>query len=608
MKNISWSQLNIILAIIIATVLLLGGIGGILYSSPRERVVVADVKELNDAWIVQTSGDYDSSTDLPCNLEIGKGEAVSISHFLPEDLGQDYGIAFRSVYNAVQVKVGDTILYQYGIDERRPFTGSPVPNWNFVPLDSDYAGELLTITQVSNDGKYAGVFPSIQLGSRSALLYQQWKQNGWGLLLSLVLLLLAGGLALVFIMSGLYRTVDAEVWRYLVFAGITAVWSMSGSPLLSMVTRNGFFFWLMHNLTRMVIPIVWLFLLRGFADKRRLILSIDLGIFASCICYVVVVILQMLSLLEISEIYDALGILYGIGFLVYTAGMLVGWIGYNMKELRFIAVVNTLFLIAGIVNLFLRPNPLYQTEGTFWQISVMLYLFLLLGVVVERVLWQMNQRISQTEAEYAGQRQMAVRMMNPNFLFAVLNTILAMEKAKSGNAAKLVFAFSKYLRYNLDSVREERLVTFEEELGHIAAYLEIQQLRIPELKVTIEDKIHDFSIPMRSIEAIVENAVKHGIEKHKERGQVIIRSYERRDSYAIQIVDDGVGFDTDLLYRKQTPTSMKTTQERLHALGAVIEVNSRLNKGTIVTVKIPKAVRDVRSLEDAGRNGKDSNS
>lgn len=608
MKNISWSQLNIILAIIIATVILMGGVGAIFYSSPRERVVVADVEELNDAWIVQTSGDYDSSTDLPCNLEIEKGEVVSISHFLPENLGEDYGIAFRSVYNAVQVKVGDAVIYQYGIDERRPFTDSPVPNWNFVPLNSDYAGELLTITQISNDDKYTGLFSSVQFGSRSALLYQQWKQNGWGLLLALVLLLLAGGLALVFIMSGLYRTVNADVWRYLVFAGITAVWSMSGSPLFSMVTKNGFFFWLIHNLTRMVIPITWLFFLRGFAEKRRLILSIDLGIFAACVGYVVVVILQILGLLEISEIYNALGILYGIGFLIYTAGMMAGWIGYSMKELRFVAVVNVLFFITGIVNLFLRPNPLYQTEGTFWQISVMLYVFLLLGVVVERVLCQMNQRIRQTEAEYEGQRQMAVRMMNPNFLFSVLNTILAMTKAKSGSAPKLVFAFSQYLRYNLDSVKEERLVSFEEELKHIAVYLEIQQLRIPELKVTIEDKIHDFSIPMRSIEAIVENAVKHGIEKHKEQGQVIIRSYERRDSYAIQIVDDGVGFDTDLLYRKQTPTSMKTTQERLHALGAVLEVNSRLNKGTIVTVKIPKAVRDVQRQENAGMNGKDSNS
>lgn len=608
MKNISWSQLNIILAIIITTALLLGIVGGILYRTPGKRVTVADVEEMNDAWIVETNADYDSSTDLPCNLEAAKGEAISISHFLPDDLGQDYGLAFRSVYNAVQVKIGDTVIYQYGIDERRPFISSPVPNWNFIPLDRAYAGQLLTITQISYYGKYAGFFPPIQFGSRSALLYQQWRENGWGLLLSIVLLLLSGGLTLVIVVTGMSRKVDACIWYYLIFAGLTALWSISGSPLISVYVKNGFLFWLFHILTRMVIPVAWLLFLRCFANKRRLILSIDIGILAACICYVVIVILQMLGLLEFAVTYNILGTLYGAGFLVYTAGTLAGWLGYGIQELRTIGISSALFGITGIVNLFLRPDPIYQTENTFWQISVMVYLFLMLGVAVEAVIRQMNQKVAQAEAEYEGQRQIAVRMMNPNFLFATLNTLLAMTKAKSGNAAKLVFAFSRYLRYNLDSVREERLVSFEEELEHIAVYLEIQQLRMPELRVTIEDKIHDFSVPVRSIEAIVENAVKHGIGKHENRGQVIIRSYERRDSFAVQIVDDGAGFDTDLLYRKQTPTSMKKNQERLSAVGAVIEVNSRLQKGTIVTVKIPKTVRSAqRQKEYDDPDGKDSN-
>lgn len=135
------------------------------------------------------------------------------------------------------------------------------------------------------------------------------------------------------------------------------------------------------------------------------------------------------------------------------------------------------------------------------------------------------------------------------------------------------------------------MIPFEEELGHITAYLEIQQMRLPDLQVVIEDKFHDFQVPARSIEAIVENAVKHGIGKNENKGRVIVRSYERRDAYAIQIVDEGAGFDTDMLYRKETPTSMKTLRERLEqTIDAVIEVNSKLEKGTIVTVKIPKAM------------------
>ncbi|MCM1496210.1 MAG: histidine kinase [Bacteroides sp.] len=589
MKNISWSQLNIILAIVIGTIFLLGILGGVIYQSPRERAAYADVADMNDAWIVETNQDYDWATDLPCNLETPKGTAVSISHFLPEDIGMDYGIAFRSVYNEVQVKAGDTILYQYGVNERRPFLSSPVPNWNFVPIDQQYAGQLITITQISDYGAYSGLFTKVEAGSRSALLHQQWKESGWNILLSVLLLLLSGGLVWIALGLQIQKKLDFQFRYYMLLACVIAIWSISGSPLISVFVKNGYLFWLLHILTRMAIPVVYLMFLRCFAQKPQLITAIDFGVIASAVLYVIVVILQLLGLLEFPVTYDILGILYSVGFLVCTTGLLVGWLRYGRKELRAIAISNTLLAVIGIVNVFIRPNPLYQLESTLWQIGVILYLFLLLAIVVQVVLKQMDQRVEHVEAEYQSQRSIAVTMMSPNFLFASLNSLLAMTKAGSRSSAKFVFAFSKYLRYNLDSVREERLIPFPEELEHIAAYLELQQMRIPNLTVVIEDKMHDFAVPARSIEAIVENAVKHGMEKQERSGQVTVRSYERRDSYAIQIVDEGMGFDTDLLYRKTTPTSMQVVRERLeYYLGASVEVNSRPYKGTIVTVKIPK--------------------
>ena len=105
-------------------------------------------------------------------------------------------------------------------------------------------------------------------------------------------------------------------------------------------------------------------------------------------------------------------------------------------------------------------------------------------------------------------------------------------------------------------------------------------------------------MPSRSLEAIVENAVKHGIGKNENQGKVIVRSYERRDSYAVQIVDEGIGFDPYMLYRKETPTSMKRIRERLaDKTGAVLEVVSRTGKGTIVTVRFPKKKINVERTE-----------
>lgn len=589
MKNIRWSQLNIILAVVAGTAVLISILAGVSNRWKKERVTVHDTEDLNTAWIVETEAAYDSSTELPCNLEVNKGESISISRYLPEDIPEDYGIAFLSVYNQVQVKIGEEIIYQYGIDGDHSFLSSPAPNWNFIAIDEQYAGQLITITQISNYGLYSGLFTEVQAGSRSALLYEQWMSYGWALIASIILILFAVGLAAIACMLRMQKKLDFRFWYYLILVVTITGYTVSANPLNMVYSRNVYFLWVLHLLLRMMIPVVYLLFIRGFVQKKRLMAAIDGGIIGAGILYVVIVILQLLGLLELPFTCDIIGIIYELGFLIYTVILVIGWIRYGRTEIRTITIANVLLCIAGIVNQFIKPNHLYQQEGLFWELATLVYLFLLLGAVLEVVIGQVDQKVKTVEDEYSSQRATAVTMMNPNFLFASLNSLLAMTKAGSRLSAKFVFAFSRYLRYNLDSIREDKMIPFEEELGHIAAYLEIQQMRMPDLEVLIEDKMHDFQVPVRSIEPIVENAVKYGIGRNENKGKVIVRSYERRDGYAIQIVDEGIGFDADMLYRKETPTSMKTIRERLEQSNhATIDVNSRKGKGTIITIKIPK--------------------
>ena len=68
----------------------------------------------------------------------------------------------------------------------------------------------------------------------------------------------------------------------------------------------------------------------------------------------------------------------------------------------------------------------------------------------------------------------------------------------------------------------------------------------------------------------------------------MVRSYERLDCFVIQIVDNGSGLGPDRRFTgKDSYKDIRRTLKKM--CGAVIEVKNKPDKGTIVSVMIPKA-------------------
>jgi len=102
----------------------------------------------------------------------------------------------------------------------------------------------------------------------------------------------------------------------------------------------------------------------------------------------------------------------------------------------------------------------------------------------------------------------------------------------------------------------------------------------------VEDKVTEFKVPYNTIEPLVENAVEAAVET-KQDGKVVVRSYERLDCFAIQIVDNGNGVSPVKKFRAKQ--DFRGLQKQLKSsVGALIEVRTKPDKGTILTVKIPK--------------------
>jgi len=151
---------------------------------------------------------------------------------------------------------------------------------------------------------------------------------------------------------------------------------------------------------------------------------------------------------------------------------------------------------------------------------------------------QMQSLVSQAELK-ALQAQ-----INPHFLFNSLNTLYGTIDRGNAEARRLVLNLSDVFRYFLQS--ERPFIEVEEELRIIRAYLEIEELRLGHklhTQMAVDSAALHYTIPVLSIQPLVENAVKHGVAARA--GEGFVHLAIRRESDAISIVVSNSG-DCDM--------------------------------------------------------------
>ena len=177
--------------------------------------------------------------------------------------------------------------------------------------------------------------------------------------------------------------------------------------------------------------------------------------------------------------------------------------------------------------------------------------------------------------------------INPHFIYNTLSTIAAMCDSSPKQAKYLTIDFSQYLRKNINSLNNDALIPFEQELEHIACYLKIEKARFGErLNIIYSIQCKEFNVPPLTIQPLVENAVKHGVTKKANGGTIKIYTYDKNDNYVIEVIDDGIGFDTK---STELHVGIQNVKSRIAAkCGGNISIKSTLNIGTRVMIEIPK--------------------
>jgi sensor histidine kinase YesM len=179
--------------------------------------------------------------------------------------------------------------------------------------------------------------------------------------------------------------------------------------------------------------------------------------------------------------------------------------------------------------------------------------------------------------------------IRPHFIYNTLGSIEQLCVIDPPKAGELVHNFAKYLRGNFGELDNPKPILMSQEMEHVHHYISIENVRFPDMTFSFEMNSDDFHIPALTIQPIVENAIKHGLMKLPNGGNIRVVSYETDKHYCVTVEDDGVGFDTSELLDERKHVGIRNIRGRLHAMvNGELEIDSTVGVGTRVLITIPK--------------------
>jgi len=301
---------------------------------------------------------------------------------------------------------------------------------------------------------------------------------------------------------------------------------------------------------------------------------------------------------------------------VLIAGVLGAFWGRRMKNPMIAGrMVWIAGFLAGIAHGLLVYLPMRDAVGGLYLVLSIGFLALLEGggvavfsSVVSGILKEEKRRADQEELLKTKVLFLQAQL-RPHFFFNALNTISAICTRENALGAQgLILKLADFLRHTLK--REHETATLREEISFIEDYLEIEKARFQErLQVIQEYKIAEATwlakIPLLILQPLVENAVRHGIQKRTAGGWVRIHLEDAPGSLKVEITDNGAGEDPLFFERmlrgektevKGLGIGVRNIHERLkrhYGTEASLVFKTAIGEGTRVTVVIPLSMEKI---------------
>ena len=136
--------------------------------------------------------------------------------------------------------------------------------------------------------------------------------------------------------------------------------------------------------------------------------------------------------------------------------------------------------------------------------------------------------------------------ISPHFIYNALAAIAGYIHSQPEEARELLTEFAEFTRYAFRGQRP--YVTLADELNYVEKYLRLERARFGDrlqVRLQVDPEVLPAVVPVLSLQPLVENAVRHGVESRPEGGLVSIEGIDLGTDVELRVSDDGAGIDPE---------------------------------------------------------------
>ncbi len=171
--------------------------------------------------------------------------------------------------------------------------------------------------------------------------------------------------------------------------------------------------------------------------------------------------------------------------------------------------------------------------------------------------------------------------IRPHFLFNALNAASALVREQPDRAEAVLDDLAALFRASVS--KPGTLVSLREEIDLARRYLDIESVRFAQrmqVRWAVDDDLLDLRLPALTLQPLVENAVRHGVERSREPVAIDIDVARRLGQIDIQVRNDLPAMnDPAAPAATGTGTALRNIRQRLHLL---YDIGADVDQGEIV--------------------------